>query len=380
MKTQKVIISIYAIAILSGFILTGCSTEQMSDTPALKDVFEDYHLIGTAMNVNQVDGNDENSVGLIVKHFNSVTPENMMKWEKIHPEPGEYNFEPVDSFVSFGQKSNMFIVGHTLVWHSQTPGWVFENENGEPTCRDTLLSRMKNHIFTVAGRYKDNIGGWDVVNETFYDDGSFRQSPWYEIIGEDYIEKAFEWAYEAAPGVELYYNDYNMWHAGKRDAVVKLVKDFQQKGIRIDGIGLQGHWGLDYPPMDELEESMRAYSELGVKIMITELDMDVLPIPEGVEGAEISQKFEMKKELNPFPNGLPDSMKFVQADRYAEYFNLFNKFRDNLSRVTFWGIQDGHSWRNYWPVRGRAAYPLLFDRNFQPKPAFDAVIKTVTGK
>ena len=381
MKTKKIIISFfYAVAVLLVFFITGCSNKQEPDTPALKDVFKDYYLIGTAMNVNQVAGKDEKSVELILKHFNSITPENMMKWEKIHPEPGAFNFEPADSLVAFGQKNNMFIVGHTLVWHSQTPGWVFQNSDGSPATRDTLLERMKKHIFAVAGRYKGKVGGWDVVNEAINDDGSFRESPWYNIIGEDFLAKAFEWAHEADPDAELYYNDYNMWHAGKRDAVVKLVKNLQKEGIQIDGIGLQGHWGLDYPPMDEVEEAMQAYAELGVKIMITELDMDVLPMPEGVAGAEISQNVEMNKKLNPYPDGLPDSMKVVQSDRFAEYFNLFNKFRSSLSRVAFWGVQDRYSWRNYWPVPGRTAYPLLFDRNYQPKPAFNAVIKTVTGK
>lgn len=361
--------------VITILVISGCSIESQEKT--LKEAFANYYYIGTAMNEGHITGNDTKSVELIKKHFNSITAENVQKWERIHPEPETYDFELSDKFVEFGLENDMFIIGHTLVWHSQTPNWVFENEDGNPKTKEELLQTMKDHIFTVAGRYKGKIDGWDVVNEAVEGDGSMRQTKWMEIIGEKYIEKAFIYANEAAPDAELYYNDYDMWKKGKYEKVVELVKDLQAKGIKIDGVGLQGHWGLDYPTNDELIASLEALSQLGVKIMITELDLNILPNPFGYTGAEISTNFELRKELNPYPDGLPDSMHVVQSNRYSELFNIFNDYKDHISRVTFWGVTDGQSWQNYWPMQGRTTYPLLFDRNFQPKPAFDAVIETV---
>ncbi len=348
--------------------------------PALKEVFKHAFYIGTAMNRDQITGADKNSIAIVKKHFNSITAENILKWVFVHPEPARYDFAPVDSFVAFGEKNKMFIVGHTLIWHNQTPRWVFAGEAGKPVDRETLLRRMKEHIFAVAGRYKGRIHGWDVINEAVEDDGQLRQSQWLQIIGEDYLQKAFEWAHEADPKAELYYNDYNMWHTGKRQTVIRLVRELQSKGVRIDGIGLQGHWGMDYPPLDELETSIVAYAELGVKVMITELDVNILPNPGSHQGADITQNYALQKELNPYAAGLPDSVQAKLASRYAELFKILYKHRDKISRVTFWGVHDGVSWHNDWPVQGRTAYSLLFDRNYQPKPAFEAVIKIASGE
>ncbi|HQU74024.1 MAG TPA: endo-1,4-beta-xylanase, partial [Calditrichia bacterium] len=223
-----------------------CKAEKPQQ-PALKTVFQDHFLIGAALNPAHVSGADPRGQALVRRHFNSITPENIVKWERIHPRPGRYHFEPVDSLVDFGEENGMFIVGHTLIWHSQTPAWVFEDSAGNPVSRDTLLQRMRDHIFAVVGRYKGRIQGWDVVNEGVEDDGTWRQTPWRQIIGEDYIAKAFEWAHQADPEAELYYNDFNMWMPGKRDWTVALVKDLKSRGLRIDGVGMQGHWGSDWP-------------------------------------------------------------------------------------------------------------------------------------
>lgn len=344
--------------------------------PKLKEVFENCFLIGTALNEDQIYERDTRAVKILKHHFNSITAENVMKWEPIHPKPDEYHFEPADRFVALGEENHMFIVGHTLVWHSQTPLWVFQDDAGNPVDRETLLRRMREHIFTVVGRYKGRVHGWDVVNEAIDDNGQMRKSQWLKIIGEDYIEKAFEYAHEADPDAELYYNDYSLYHPEKREGVIRLVKRLQSKGLRIDGIGEQGHWGMDYPEkIEDLEQSILAFSELGVKVMITELDVSVLPFPDEKKGADVGLRFEFKKEMNPYPNGLPKSMQKKLAERYAEFFKLFLKHKDKISRVTIWGIQDGQSWLNYWPIFGRTNYPLLFDRNYRPKPAFDAVVK-----
>lgn len=355
------------------------STSVLYSQPALKNVFKDYFYVGTALNNYQIFGNDIKALEFAKHQFNSITPENALKWEKVHPEPNEYYFEPVDSLVAYGERNGMFIVGHTLVWHSQTPDWVFEDESGNTASRELLLSRLKDHITTVVGRYKGRIKGWDVVNEGIVEDGEMRDSKWSQIIGDDYIEKAFEWVHEADPEAELYYNDFNMWYTGKVEKVVELVNELKSKSIKIDGIGLQGHWGLDYPPQDELDAALNAYSKLGVNLMITELDMDLLPNPADYTGAEISTNFELRKELNPYPEELPDSMQTVQSNRYVEYFNTFKKYKEYISRVTFWGVNDTYSWRNNWPIRGRSAYPMLFDKDFNPKPAFYDVVKIVTG-
>lgn len=342
-----------------------------------KDTFKDSFYVGTAIKADQIFGKEPQALELIEKHFNSLTPENLLKWEKVHPEPGKYDFEAADAFVDYCEKHNMFMVGHVLVWHSQTPDWVFEDESGNLLTRDAMLARLKDHIFTVVGRYKGRIQAWDVINEAFENDGSWRQTKWYQIIGDDYVEIALKWAHEADPEAELYYNDYNMWYPGKVARVVQLVKDLNEKNIPVHGIGLQGHWGLDYPPMDELKAAMDAFAKTGVPIMVSEIDMDILPKIDNATDAEISRKYESKDGMNPWPEELPDSMQTVQANRYREFFDIFNTYKDNISRIALWGVQDECSWRNDWPVPGRSAYPLLFDKNYQPKKAFFEVLKSV---
>ena len=365
------LICIVVLTLISGF---QCVKQELPAADTLKDAYRDICLMGTALNDRQIMGGDSLSMDLVEKQFNSITAENAMKWEKIHPEKDQYSFKIADAFVGFGEKHDMFIVGHTLVWHSQTPKWVFEDD-GQPADPDTLLKRLKDHIFTVVGRYKGRVQGWDVVNEAFEDNGALRKSPWLNILGETYIEKAFEWAHEADPEAELYYNDFNMWRQGKRDAVVRLVKKLQSEGITIQGIGLQGHWGLDYPPLDSLDMALQAYTGTGLNVMVTEMDVNVLPFPDALITAEISKRAELRAELNPYPDALPDSMQVVLSDRYTDLFKALLKYRENLGRVTFWGVQDGISWTNYWPVWGRTNYPLLFDRNYQPKPAFYRVMQ-----
>lgn len=347
----------------------------MKEYLSLKDVFKNDFYIGTALNQDQIEGVDSKSLILLNKHFNSITAENVMKWDNIHPGPDKYNFELADKFVALGEKNKMFMVGHVLVWHHQTPDWVFRDENGNLIDRDTLLQRMRDHIFTVMSRYKGRVIAWDVVNEALDDDGQFRKTRWFEIIGEDYIKKAFEYAHEADPGAELIYNDFSLIKPVKRDSLVRLVRDLQSKDVKIDGIGEQGHYYLDYPDNNDLEASIVAFSKLGVKVMLTELDINVLPFPSQERGADVSLNFDLKKEYNPYPEVLPDSMQQILAKRYAEFFEIFHKHKDRINRVTIWGIHDGQSWCNNWPIKGRTNYPLLFDRQYKPKPAFYAVIK-----
>ena len=352
-------------------------TSEESTTTPLKEVLEDDFRIGAALNYDQVYGREDKATRLVKKHFNTISPENMLKWGPVHPEPEVFNFEPADKYVAFGVENDMFIVGHTLVWHSQVPDWVFQDEQGNSITKEALLKRMQDHISTVAGRYKGKIGGWDVVNEALEDDGSLRQTKWLEIIGEEFLQKAFEYARETDPEAELYYNDYSLWKPAKREGAVRLVRKLQEKGIKVDGIGMQGHYGIDYPTLDDIEASIEAFADLGVKVMITELDIDVLPNPSKRQGADIAMRFDPQEGYNPYANGLPDSVEQKLNQRYADIFNLFHKHRDKISRVTFWGVADQHSWLNDWPMEGRRSYPLVFDRNYQPKPAFKAIVEAV---
>jgi endo-1,4-beta-xylanase len=347
-----------------------------SAQPTLKDTFNSIFRIGAALNPSQFLEQNSNSVAIIKAQFNTISPENVLKWEAVHPKPDTFNFEPADRYVAFGEKNNMFIIGHTLVWHNQTPRWVFQDDKGNPIDRETLLRRLQEHISKVVGRYKGKIGGWDVVNEAVDDNGNLRRSGWLRIIGEDYLVKAYQFAHEADPKAELYYNDYDLEKEPKRNGVIAVVKKLQAAGIPIAAVGNQAHYKLDSPKIEQVDATMAALSKLGVKVNITELDVNVLPAPGQFSGAEVSQRFEPAKGLNPYTNGLPDGVQQKLAKRYADLFSTFLKHRDVVTRVTLWGVTDGDSWLNSFPIRGRTNYPLLFDRQGKPKAAFDAVIQT----
>jgi endo-1,4-beta-xylanase len=359
-----------AVVFLFLIILASCSKKQ-----SLKEVFADKFKIGVAVSDKLLLGGDTIANALEIKNFNSITPENALKWDNIHPLQNVYDFQKADSFVAFGTRNHMFLVGHTLVWHYQNPDWIFKDKSGKTVSRDTLLKRLKDHIFTVVGRYKGKINGWDVVNEVIGDDGELRKTKWYEIIGDDYIEKAYEYTRETDPDAQLYYNDCNIEFPTQKQmaGAVKLVKYLQSKGFKIAGVGIQAHWGLESPTADQIDSAIVVYSKLGVKVMFTELDISVLPSP---FSAGITDNFNYKKEFDPYTKGLPDSMQTKLTNRYAEIFNIFLKHKDVISRVTFWGLNDGQSWLNNWPIRGRTDYPNLFDRNYQPKPAYYSVLKS----
>jgi endo-1,4-beta-xylanase len=372
-------------ALISGASLLIAIPNAVADPPTLKDAFHDDFLVGTALGTKQIMGEEPAAMELAAREFRAITPENCLKWALVHPEPDEYDFEAPDKFVAWGEANGMFIVGHTLVWHNQTPAWAFAGVDGKPLDRETALARLRSHIDTVVGRYKGRIHGWDVVNEAIDDEGRLRTGPvgdwpqrgepWHAAIGDDYIEQAFDMAHAADPDAELYYNDFNEWYPAKIEAISKLVTDLKAKGVRIDGLGLQGHWGVDYPTLEEIDHMLTEYGKLGVTLKITELDVSVFPTVGQQIGAEITRRERGSAADNPYPDGLPAEKQQELAQRYADIFKLFVKHRDKIDRVTFWGVHDGQSWRNNWPVRGRVDHPLLFDRQYQPKPAFDAVIK-----
>jgi endo-1,4-beta-xylanase len=363
---------------ISGSILICllCATAAGCAPTTPKEAYEKDFLVGAALNEAIFSGENPREAALVAQQFNTISPENILKWEMVHPDPGVFDFSAADKYVEFGVKHKMFVVGHNLIWHSQTPNWVFQDAAGKRVDRDTLLARMREHIFTVVGRYKGRIGGWDVVNEALAEDGTLRQSPWMKIIGEDYLLKAYQFAHEADPHAELYYNDYALENPAKREGAIALIKKLQSQGVHIAAVGLQGHYRLDSPTASEVDETISAMSKLGLKVMITELDVDVLPHVNRFGEADVSLSFASRPELNPYTNGLPDSIQQQLSQRYADLFSVFVQHRDVITRVTFWGVTDSDSWLNGWPVQGRTAYPLLFDRAGKPKPAFLAVVNT----
>jgi endo-1,4-beta-xylanase len=361
-------------------LLLGAAAGHAQGAVSLKDAFQGVFRIGAAVNQMQFEERDARGDAIIAAQFNTISPENALKWGSIHPQPNAYNFDPADRYVAFGERNKMFVIGHCLVWHSQTPRWVFEGADGKPLSREALLDRMHDHIRTVVGRYKGRIGGWDVVNEALNEDGTMRRSPWYEIIGEDYLAKAFQFAHEADPRAELYYNDYSLENEPKRKGAVELIRKLKAAGAPVTAIGLQGHDKLDWPTDEQQTATIEAFRALGIKVNITELDVDVLPRVTRQNTADVSATAQGGAGSNPYAAGLPGEMQQALAKRYAELFRIFVRYRDTITRITFWGVTDGDSWLNNFPVRGRTNYPLLFDRQGKPKPAFDAVIQTVKAK
>ena len=360
-------------------LLISCNSSDKNEDITLKQAFKDIFYIGTALSEEQILGEDEAAIEVVKSNFNSITAENIMKSEVMQPIEGEFDFTLSDKFVEFGEQNDMQIIGHTLIWHSQAPDWFFVDENGDDVSPEVLTQRMRSHILTIAGRYKGRIHGWDVVNDAIEDDGSWRKSKFYEILGEDFIRIAFELAHEADPDAELYYNDYSMANEGRRNRVVSMVKTLQEEGVKIDGIGMQGHLNLNSPSIEDYEKSIQEFADLGVKIMITELDLSVLPSVRSNDGANVKSTFEYNEKINPYKDGLSKEVEEKQYQRYTDFFKLFVKYQDNIDRVTLWGVNDAQSWKNDWPVEGRTDYTLLFDRNNKPKEVVKDIINIVSN-
>lgn len=362
-------------ALFFGLASASLLTAPLFAEESLKEAYQGHFQVGAAVNAAEIARKDAKSDAILLSQFSSISPENDLKWEKIHPALDRYDFEVPDRYVALGEAHQLYTVGHVLVWHQQTPGWVFEKADGSPITKSELEARLKAHIFTVVGRYKGKIKSWDVINEVVGDDGKMRQSPWYKIGGEEIFVKAFQWAHQADPQAELTYNDYNIESPGKRAEALALVKRLKAAGAPITTIGIQGHYLLDKPDLNDLDETIGAFGALGVKVAITELDIDVLPRPSGGATADISLRLAADPKYNPYINGLPDSVQTALAQRYARIFAIALKHKNVVNRITLWGITDADSWHNGWPIKGRTAYSLLFDRAGNPKPAVAAIIK-----
>lgn len=336
-----------------------------------------FHL-GAAINEDIILGNDQKSQTIVSSEFNSITPENSLKWMFLQPEPNRFNFEVADKYVELGLKNNMYIVGHALVWHNQLADFMQIVD-----AADEMQQYVTNHVNTVVSRYRGKIDAWDVVNEAFNEDGSLRKSVFYNNMGEDYIEAVFKLAQKADPQADLIYNDYNVYKPEKRAGILKMVKKFKSNGVKIDGVGVQAHWDLKSPSLYQIEQIILDVHAAGVPVSFTELDISVLPNPWKMVGAEVTQnfsQFEGDPKMSPYPNKLPTKVQKQLAKRYHDIFKLFVKHSDKITRVTFWGVMDKHSWLNDWPIKGRTNYPLLFDRNYNPKPAYKSVLEVNTNQ
>ena len=364
MRRMKIMLAVAALA-LAGTALAD---------PTLKDAYKGTFVVGTALNQDQITGRDAKGDAIVTSQFSAISPENDLKWEKIHPAPDRYDFAVPDQYVQFGQDHHLYTVGHVLVWHQQTPSWVFTNANGTPVTKEVLLQRLHDHIFTVVGRYKGKIAAWDVINEVIGDNGGMRQTPWYQIAGDEFIIKAFQWAHEADPAAELTYNDFNIEYPNKRTSALALVKRLKAAGVPITTVGIQGHYLLGEPDLKLLDDTIAEFGKLGVKVAITELDIVVLPRPSGGVTGDIALRLAADPKYNPYASGLPDDIQQKLAARYGEIFAICLKHKDVVSRVTVWGVTDAQTWHNDWPIKGRTAYSLLFDRDGKPKPAVAAII------
>ncbi len=383
-------------------IVAFASPAAVGPTP-LKEAFKDHFPVGAAINrthatslsdeTRRTAQQIEQEVALIKAQFNQITSENDMKWERIHPREGAagYDFGPADAFVAFGEKHKLQLVGHTLVWHNQTPDWVFagaipppESANssgkieqgnmrpvyaGPRASRAEMLERMREHIHTVVGRYKGKVKIWDVVNEALAGGGPenvLRNSLWLQIIGPDYLAKAFHYAHEADPDAILRYNDYGLEDPVKLQKFVTLIKSLQEQKVPLHAIGTQAHLNVTTGTFEKIDRSLTELAKLGLPIHITELDINA------AEGGQQSTDAEVSANAAATQGGLVAAADERLTRAYEGVFRAIMKHRDVVKMVTFWGVNDAVSWR-------RAGNPLLFDGNNQPKPAFAAVLRTATA-
>ena len=390
------------IGLLIALLLAMGASAQTDKLPTLKDAYKGHFYVGVAINRSIVTGEApgfgnrsveqvNKDIALTKEQFNQTSPENDLKWESIHPREGAdgYNFGPADAYVDFGLKNHMFIVGHTLVWHGQTPNWVFAGTtppppappangpggrsgrgfgyNGPRATREELLQRMRDHIHTVVGRYKGKVKVWDVVNEAIADGGpdTLRNSLWRQIIGPNFIARAFEYAHEADPKAILRYNDYGLENPAKRQKLITLIKQLQAEKVPVMAIGTQTHVSASSPSFAEEDQELTDLDTLGLPVHITELDVNGAQAGQRNAGADVANNAATTQ------GGLVDDADQRLAGQYANLFKAFLKHK-SVKVVTLWGINDGISWR-------AAGKPLLFDGNDQPKPAFGAVIRAARG-
>lgn len=350
------------IAGLVCFICINLQAQHTGNNRGLKDYYRNYFTMGVSVSPHSLQTADTT---IILNEFSSLTPENAMKMEPVHPQQFVYHWQDADLIVAFAQRHHLKVRGHTLCWYNQAPAWIFTDNQGHTVSKDTLLQRLKEHITTVVNRYKGRVYAWDVVNEAVSDkpDEYLRPCKWLEIIGEDYIAKAFEYAHAADPDALLFYNDYSEINPVKREKILRLVKTLRQKCVPVQAVGLQCHWGVDEPAEQQLKTTLQDYTTLSIPLQITELDVSVYP------------KEHHSRERNATDNDTTFSSirEQQQLAQYQRSFALFRQYKQYITGITFWNLSDRHSWLDNFPVKNRKDYPLLFDRNGQRKAVYKAV-------
>ena len=360
----------------------------------LKDAYRDYWYTGVSVNQWEVQAdlsgkNEHNVTGqvssdqtrnwdIITRNFNWVVAENCMKCEVIHPKEGIYDFTLADQFVDKAKAAGLKVLGHCLIWHSQCAPWFHYDDKGNLVSADVLKKRMREHIFTIVNHFKGRVDAWDVVNEAFEDDGTPRKSLFYQILGSDYIPLAFQYAHEADPTAELYYNDFSMNKAKKVEGVTNFFRPLVRVGVPVTAIGMQGHLILeDNNYVQEYEHSIETIKSVGVPTFFSELDISVLPNPYGFSGANVSDRFAYRPEMDPYKDGISKEMEQQVEDFWVSFYQMLLRHHKDILRVNFWCLNDANSWRNDFPIKGRTDYATLFDRNNQPKPFVQKLIELV---
>jgi endo-1,4-beta-xylanase len=357
--------------------VAGHSAATGASAGTLRDAAHGRFLIGAAVMARQLD--NPKLAALAAEQFDCVTAENEFKPASLQPQRGRFNFAPADRIVDFAGRHEMKVVGHTLCWHSQAPAWLFRGPDRKPLPRDEALRNLKDHVDAVVKHFKGKVIGWDVVNEAISDRKNeyLRDTPARRAIGDDFIVRAFEFAHAADPDAELYYNDYNNEKPEKREKTIRLIRELKAAGVRLDAVGIQSHFLLsDADAPDRLDEAIAAYAAEGVKVVITELDVDVLPRKS--RGADVSAR--ERAGIDPYKEGLPAEVAEAQARYYQRIFQAVLRHPGVVTRVTFWGTHDGTSWLNSWPAGRRTNYPLPWDRALKPKPALGAVLEALAAE
>lgn len=359
-KSAAVTVLLFAVCLSA--IQAQVNKSSRDSSKGLKDYYRNYFPIGVAVSTHSFNGAEG---ALVVQQFNSITPENAMKMGPVHPEENRYNWKEADSIVQFAVTHGLRIRGHNLCWHEQTPAWLFKDAEGHMVTKAALLQRLKEHITTVVSRYKGKIYAWDVVNEAIDDDSTrlLRNSPWYQVCGDEFIARAFEYAHAADPDAQLFYNDYNTERPEKRERVYKLLKRLIDAGVPVHGVGLQAHWSIYEPTAGDLRTAIERFASLGLKVQITELDISVYPWEKNKRQKLASDDDSFTAEKNK-----------LQAQQYKTVFGIFREYKKVITGVTFWNISDKTTWLDGYPVPGRKNYPLLFDQSLQPKTAYSEVV------
>ena len=378
-------------------IVIAASLMASAQAQSLAEAYRDYWYTGVSVNQWQVQAEQAGEqkfdyTGMvstdqtaewpvITKNFNWVVAENCMKSEVIHPEEGVYDFTLADQFVNKAKAAGLKVQGHCLIWHSQCPQWFHHDKEGKLVSREVLKQRMREHIYTVVSHFKGRVDAWDVVNEAFEDDGSPRKSLFWQILGTDYIPLAFQYAHEADPSIQLFYNDYSMNKASKVEGVCRFFKPLIEQGLPITAIGMQGHMILednnDGKYFKEYDHSIRTIAATGVPTFFSELDISVLPNPYGFSGANVSDMFAYRPEMDPYKNGITKEKEAELGQFWVDFYKMLIPHRNDVLRVTFWCLNDGNSWRNDFPIKGRTDYATIFDRQSQPKPFIQEMINLV---